>query len=92
MRRYPGRGRSWSCPRTGTPTPDASIPVVQLSLNAFKDSDHHLELGRKLGALRDHGVSMAAYTLGMVCDTAPTAGAGPAARLPDGFPLADRNL
>lgn len=36
--------------------PDASVPVVQLSLNAFKDFDHHLELGRKLGALRDEGV------------------------------------
>ncbi|MFH5211283.1 4,5-DOPA dioxygenase extradiol [Antrihabitans spumae] len=36
--------------------PDASIPVVQLSLNAFKDFDHHLELGRKLSALRDSGV------------------------------------
>lgn len=163
--------------------PDASIPVVQLSLNAFKDFDHHLELGRKLGVLRDHGVlvigsgnivhnlravdhrqpdtgydwaarfddtareklesaptevtsldahpdfaravptpdhylpllyiaglagdeplnllvdghaagsiSMAAYTLGMACDTALTAGAGPAARLPDGFPAMDSNL
>lgn len=163
--------------------PDASIPVVQLSLNAFKDFDRHLELGRKLGALRDHGVlvigsgnivhnlravdhrqpntgydwatrfddvareklesaptevasldghpdfgravptpdhylpllyiaglagdeplnllvdghaagsiSMAAYTLGMVCDTAATAGAGPAAALPDGFPALDSNV
>ena len=36
--------------------PDASIPVVQLSLNAFKDLDHHFELGRKLAALRDDGV------------------------------------
>ena len=36
--------------------PDASIPVVQLSLNAFKKFDHHLELGRKLATLRDHGV------------------------------------
>ncbi|HWJ67179.1 MAG TPA: 4,5-DOPA dioxygenase extradiol [Nocardioides sp.] len=36
--------------------PDASVPVVQLSLNAFKSFDHHLELGRKLATLRDHGV------------------------------------
>jgi len=36
--------------------PDASIPVVQLSLNAFKSFDYHLELGRSLGALRDAGV------------------------------------
>jgi 4,5-DOPA dioxygenase extradiol len=36
--------------------PDASIPVVQLSLNAFKSFDYHLELGRSLGALRDSGV------------------------------------
>ena len=163
--------------------PDASIPVVQLSLNAFKDFDHHLELGRKLGSLRDHGIlvigsgnivhnlravdyrqrdtgydwamrfdevarekletaptevasldghpdfaravptpdhylpllyiagladneplnllvdghaagsiSMAAYTLGMQCDTTATSGAGPAASLPEGFPTLDSNL
>jgi 4,5-DOPA dioxygenase extradiol len=36
--------------------PDASIPVVQLSLNAFKGLDSHLELGRQLGPLRDDGV------------------------------------
>ena len=36
--------------------PDATIPVVQLSLNAFKDFDYHLELGRKLSELRDSGV------------------------------------
>lgn len=36
--------------------PAANIPVVQLSLNAFKDFDHHMELGRKLNELRDDGV------------------------------------
>jgi 4,5-DOPA dioxygenase extradiol len=36
--------------------PDASIPVVQLSLNAFQGFDYHLELGRSLRALRDSGV------------------------------------
>ena len=36
--------------------PDASIPVIQLSLNAFKSFEHHLELGRKLAPLRDAGV------------------------------------
>ncbi len=36
--------------------PDASIPVIQLSLNAFKSFEHHLELGRKLAPLRDAGI------------------------------------
>lgn len=36
--------------------PDASIPVLQLSLNAFKDFEHHFDLGRKLSALREQGV------------------------------------
>ncbi len=36
--------------------PDASIPVVQLSINADKDLDYHLELGAKLAALRGRGV------------------------------------
>ena len=36
--------------------PDASIPVVQLSINAEKELDYHLELGRRLATLRKRGV------------------------------------
>ena len=36
--------------------PDASIPVVQLSLNAEKPLDYHLEVGARLAALRETGV------------------------------------
>jgi 4,5-DOPA dioxygenase extradiol len=40
--------------------PDASIPVVQLSINAEKPLDHHLELGAKLAPLRRRGVLVVA--------------------------------
>jgi 4,5-DOPA dioxygenase extradiol len=40
--------------------PDASIPVVQLSINADKGFDYHLELGRKLAPLRESGVLVVA--------------------------------
>jgi len=36
--------------------PDASIPVVQLSINADKDLDYHLDLGKRLAPLRERGV------------------------------------
>jgi 4,5-DOPA dioxygenase extradiol len=40
--------------------PDASVPVVQLSINAHKDFDYHLELGAKLAPLRERGVLVVA--------------------------------
>lgn len=40
--------------------PDASIPVVQLSINADKPLDYHLELGGKLAPLRKRGVLVVA--------------------------------
>lgn len=40
--------------------PEADIPVVQLSLNATKSFEYHLDLGRRLASLRDKGVMILA--------------------------------
>jgi 4,5-DOPA dioxygenase extradiol len=40
--------------------PDADVPVVQLSLNALKPLEYHLELGRRLAPLREQGIMILA--------------------------------
>jgi 4,5-DOPA dioxygenase extradiol len=36
--------------------PEADVPVLQLSIDATKDAEYHLNLGRALESLRHHGI------------------------------------
>src|ERR1700755_1507375 len=59
--------------------PDADIPVVQLSLNALKSFDYHLQLGASLAPLREDGVLVigsgnVVHNLGGVSRALPDAG------------------
>jgi 4,5-DOPA dioxygenase extradiol len=40
--------------------PQADIPVIQLSLHGGREAEYHLELGRRLAALRERGILVVA--------------------------------
>jgi 4,5-DOPA dioxygenase extradiol len=68
--------------------PDADIPVVQLSLNALRPLDYHLDLAQRLSSLRERGVMILAsgnvvHNLGLLKWNEPNLAFGWAERFDD---------